>query len=389
MRILFLAPHPFFQERGTPIAVHMMLKALSERGDEIDVLTFHLGENRSYPKVRLSRTRPPFPPSSIAPGFSWKKVYCDLFLLRDAVKMVRARRYDLVHAVEEASFIAMALCRMYRIPYVIDMDSSMSLQIVERFRWLHPLSWLLRRLEEMPLARAIAVVPMCEDLAVQARRASRGIVHVLKDVSLIAENPKATSEDLRELLGIEGPILMYVGNLERYQGIGLLLEGFARVLESHPHTALVIIGGSERHIARYSNKARALALGDNVHFLGPRPVSALGGYLAQADLLVSPRIHGNNTPMKIYSYLDSGVAVVATALPTHTQVMTEDEAALAPPEPAALAATINRLLDDARERERLASNAKSLVRREHSWPSFRRRVEVLFGELEGRLAQNS
>ena len=38
MKILLLAPHPFYQERGTPIAVNLLLKALSERGDKIDVL---------------------------------------------------------------------------------------------------------------------------------------------------------------------------------------------------------------------------------------------------------------------------------------------------------------------------------------------------------------
>jgi len=50
MRILFLAPHPFYQDRGTPIAVNLMLQALSERGEEVDVLTYHEGRNVSYEK---------------------------------------------------------------------------------------------------------------------------------------------------------------------------------------------------------------------------------------------------------------------------------------------------------------------------------------------------
>ena len=43
--------------------------------------------------------------------------------------------------------------------------------------------------------------------------------------------------------------------------------------------------------------------------------------LLAADVLVSPRLKGLNTPMKIYSYLDSGSAVLATRLRTHTQVL--------------------------------------------------------------------
>ena len=89
--------------------------------------------------------------------------------------------------------------------------------------------------------------------------------------------------------------------------------------------------------------------------------------------------------MKVYSYLDSGVAVVATALPTHTQVMTDNEAALTPADPTVMAATIARLVDDPAERQRLARNAQSLIRREHSWASFRDNVNLVFGEIEDRL----
>jgi glycosyltransferase involved in cell wall biosynthesis len=385
MRILFLAPQPFFEERGTPIAVDLMLKALSERGDEVDVLTFHLGEDRNYPGVTVTRSRPPLAPASMTPGFSWKKAWCDVFMLGRAFRMMERKRYDLIHAVEEASFIAMVLGKFYRVPYVFDMDSSMALQLLSQFRWLRHAGGLLHWIETLPMRQAIAVVPMCEDLAINARLCSRGIVHVLKDVSLISDTCEGAAEDLRGSLGIDGPILMYVGNLERYQGIDLLLESIAKLCTTHPDARLVIIGGRERDIRKYEALARELGIDGQVHLLGPRPVAALGGYLKQADILVSPRVQGSNTPMKIYSYLDSGVAVVATALPTHTQVMTDNEAALTAPEPAAMAAAIARLLDDPQERQRLTRNAQSLILREHSWPSFRKHVNLLFGELEGRL----
>ena len=71
-----------------------------------------------------------------------------------------------------------------------------------------------------------------------------------------------------------------------------------------------------------------------VHFLGPRPVQPrCPTSLRQADVLVSPRLKGLNTPMKIYSYLDSGTAVLATRLRTHTQVLDDRTAYLVEPEP--------------------------------------------------------
>ena len=53
--------------------------------------------------------------------------------------------------------------------------------------------------------------------------------------------------------------------------------------------------------------------------------------LGEADVLVSPRLKGLNTPMKIYSYLDSGTAVLATRLRTHTQVLDDRTAYLVDP----------------------------------------------------------
>ena len=75
MNILLLAPHPFYQERGTPIAVDLLLRVLAERGEQVDVLTYHEGEDRAYPgpgAVRLFRIPPPPACRNIRPGFSLK-----------------------------------------------------------------------------------------------------------------------------------------------------------------------------------------------------------------------------------------------------------------------------------------------------------------------------
>ena len=56
-------------------------------------------------------------------------------------------------------------------------------------------------------------------------------------------------------------------------------------------------------------------------FAGERPADEIPAYLLAADVLVSPRSRGTNTPLKIYQYLRSGKPIVATRLLTHTQVL--------------------------------------------------------------------
>ena len=80
-------------------------------------------------------------------------------------------------------------------------------------------------------------------------------------------------------------------------------------------------------------------------FTGQQPAKEIPGFVQAADLLVSPRIRGTNTPLKIYSYLRSGKPIVATNLLTHTQVLTPEIARLVDPKPEPFAAAMLELID--------------------------------------------
>ena len=151
----------------------------------------------------------------------------------------------------------------------------------------------------------------------------------------------------------------------------------------------MVIGGEEGDIEKYAQKARDLGAGERVHFLGRRPVEQLSAYLAQADVLVSPRVKGNNTPMKIYSYLDSGRPILATGLWTHTQVLTPDVAILTEPEPTAYAEGLSRLLQDADLRARLGQAGRALVREKYSLSLFRATVDGLLERLGERTGERA
>ncbi len=172
-------------------------------------------------------------------------------------------------------------------------------------------------------------------------------------------------------------IALYVGNLERYQGIDLLLEGVARV---SPETNLqtIVIGGDITRVKLYRQRAFDLGIATRVRFIGARPVAHLNAYLAQADILVSPRILGQNTPMKVYSYMQSGKAILATDIRSHSQVLNSECAELVAPNPAALAAGLERLAADPELRRRLGAVALETAMREYSLPVFRRKLQEAY-----------
>ncbi|MBT8488181.1 MAG: glycosyl transferase family 1, partial [Gemmatimonadetes bacterium] len=91
MKILVLAPHAFYIDRGTPIDVDLLLRALSLRGDEVDVAVYPEGEDRSYPNVTVHRVGGREPDQLIRPGFSLRKLTNDLRFFFMAWKLVRSR----------------------------------------------------------------------------------------------------------------------------------------------------------------------------------------------------------------------------------------------------------------------------------------------------------
>ncbi len=394
MRILVIAPQPFYQERGTPIATRLLVEALQAAGHEVDVLTYHVGEDPALSGVRVFRA-PAVPFVRDVPiGFSVRKLLCDIALGWRLLTLTRRHRYDVLHAVEEAVFLSL-LVRAVRGPrrsvggslesvgcrVVYDMDSSLPEQLLGKYRSLQRLDGLLRRLERLAIARSDLVLAVCEDLAVRVRGyATTTPVDVLEDVSLLGDGATGVVEDLRRDLPENGALVMYVGNLEHYQGVDLLLEAVATL----PQTAalkVVAIGGTPDAVAAYRARAGELGIGTTMTFVGTRPLKDLGAYLTQADVLVSPRCSGHNTPMKLYSYLAAGKAVLATRIRSHTQVLTDDCALLVEPTSQALATGLDVLLRSPALRERLGFAARRLATTRYSVTHFRQSVASAYQRL--------
>jgi glycosyltransferase involved in cell wall biosynthesis len=391
VRILVLAPHPFFQARGTPLAVKRVLEFLGARGHQLDLLTLHEGEDVDIPNCRIHRIARPFGIRNIRPGFSFKKVVCDVFMFVKCLRMVRKQHYDLIHAVEESAFIAAAMQRLTGIPYIYDMDSSLAEQLVDAYPALQFAFPTLRRCEALAVRRSMGVLTVCAALEDVAHEHAPGKpIGRVEDTTLlgpdIAHGGNGHASDAALPAGVrpETPLAMYVGNLEHYQGIGLLLDGFRHTLVRVPQAHLVIVGGMSQDIAFYRERATRLGIVSQVHFLGPRPVTSLNGLLKRADVLVSPRLKGLNTPMKIYSYLDSGTVVLATRLRTHTQVLDDHTAYLVAPEPEALGNGLADLLGDPALRERLARQAKAYVQQEFTPEAAARKLGSFYSMMESK-----
>ena len=389
MKILLLAPQPFYQVRGTPIAIDLLLTTLSKQGHIIDLLTYHEGEDRRYENVKHTRIASFAFLSNIQPGFSFKKLLCSGLLFLSAIKLIRNNQYDLIHANEETVFMAVLFNKIFKLPYVYDMDSSLVGQMIDKMPVLKILSWPFTKFENMAIRNSIGVLAVCEALCKIARPRNNN-VKLLTDVAMLDRlNPGDDIVKLDQEISSAGTKLMYIGNLETYQGIDLLIESFEIALKTDASLHLIFIGGSEDTIAFYKTKCLALGIEQSVVFTGPKPFSDIEAYMQQADILVSPRTKGENTPMKIYNYMASGKPIIATNIYSHTQALDENNSLLVEVNPNALAEGIIKLSKSRKLQKSLAENCLSHAKKHYSVESFEIKVSDFFQGIQKTLSVSS
>jgi glycosyltransferase involved in cell wall biosynthesis len=386
LRILFLAPQPFFEVRGTPLAVLAMVRALIGLGHRVDLLTFPQGDPVDVPGLTHRRSLR-LPVGRVRAGPSLAKMALDVPFLGEAVWRMATGGYDVVHAVEEAAHLAAPFARLLGLPLVADVDSSIPDQLrYSGFAARGPLLRAAEVLERFALRRAAVVVTVCRSLTEGVRAQAPDVpVFQVEDPPLVdASDPPAPEavEALRRELGLGGaPVVLYSGNLEPYQGVDLLVDAAARV----PEARFLFMGGEPAQIEVLRARAATAGVGGGCVFAGPRPPSTLPLFLALSDVLASPRRQGANTPFKIFTYLASGRPLVATRIPTHTQLLDDSLAILVEPSAEGLAAGIRQALDHPGEAATRARRGQELIDREYSPARYREKVRSAYEEVARRL----
>lgn len=357
MNILMLAPEPFFEPRGTPISVYFRIAALGRLGHDITLVTYPVGKDVVLPRLKIRRPPNLLGLRRVKIGPSLAKLPLDSLLALKALCEIARGGYNLIFSHEEAAAVGVALSKIWRIPHVYDMHSSLPQQLRNfEFSRSPVLISLFRAVERAILKGSQAVIVICRDLLDQVRAAGCGDKAVLLENFLDFPADPFTPDDLaakrREIAPRGEKIIVYAGNFEPYQGISLLLRAAQR---RDDHAVFLLVGGTGRSLAEMKSLAAELGISGKVIFVDKVPPSRVAFYISLADVLVSPRLSGTNTPLKIYSFLKTGKPLVATRLWTHTQVLAPEQAVLADPDPESFAAGISFALNSEEARARAAA----------------------------------
>ena len=180
-------------------------------------------------------------------------------------------------------------------------------------------------------------------------------------------------------------IVGYAGHLYPWKGVDVLLEAIERLRG----VSALIVGGHEAEGDRARLESRAVRLGisHRVMFTGHVEPSRVAALLQRSTILVLPNPPSAasthfTSPLKLFEYMATGRAIVASDLPAIREVLQDDKNALLVPagDPAALARAIERLTADREMAMRLARQALDDVA-DYTWERRASRLEALLDEV--------
>jgi glycosyltransferase involved in cell wall biosynthesis len=382
MRVLMLAPTPFFGDRGCHVRILEEVRALRPRSVEVLVATYHVG--REIDDVATVRT-PRLPWVRRLPvGFSVHKPYLDLLLLRTAARAARRFAPDVVHGhLHEGAALASLLGRRIGRPAVADLQGSMTGELIDHHTLPRrgPLPGLSRRFEAAILRGPTRILASSTGFArelVERWGVAPGRVASLPDgVDTEVFRPGLAADDLRRRFGLEGKrVVVFLGVLTAYQGVDDLLAAWPAVVAAAPDAHLLLMGYPDEE--RYRRLVARRELGESVTLTGRIDYREAPRHLALGDVGVSPKRSGTEANGKLLDYMATGLPTVAYDGPVSREILGDAGVFVPRGDTVALGSALADLLADAGERkvrgQALRERAVSLF----AWPALAGRLVELY-----------
>lgn len=288
--------------------------------------------------------------------------------------------------------IAMA-CKRLKIPYVLFVEAD---EILEHDYMAHPLRGMLRWSATMQFRYNLEAADrvICVSKPLKSHLTKNW--HILPEKILVLPNgvdtiqfqpnPVAGNKIRKLLLMTDNPIILFVGNFYKWHDVGTLLDSLPGVLDEYPTARLILVGDGA---TRKAMEQRAVELGIDyaVRFTGLIPHGNVPNYMACADIAVVPYLCLDQeiwlSPLKLFEYMSSGKAIVASAVGQVVDVVRDGKnGLLVPPgDVSALEKTLKRMIRDRNLRERLGQQARNDAVKLHSWKHYISKLEAVFLDM--------
>ena len=388
LRVLVVAPTPFFGDRGCHVRIYEEVRALSALGVECRVVTYPTGGDLD--DVDIVRAPPVFGIAAAPLGFSTGRPVLDLSLLLVAHRESVRFRPHLLHAhLHEGIAIGVALRARHGVPLVADLQGSLVAELVDQ-RVLADAgvaASIVRRVEGWLVRRPTRVLTSSSHGAtlLAAQGVDRRILTTLPDgVDIEVFCPGSGDPEMVQRLGLTGKrVVVFLGVLTDYQGVDVLLDVAAILARSDMNAHLLVLGYPNE--AHYQAAAARRGLDGIMTFPGRVPYAEAPSWLRLGEVAVSPKRSLTEANGKLLNYMACGLPVVATDTPVNRELL-GDHGVFAPVGDAEqFAALILDLLADASRARGVGQALRDRAESMFSWKAIASRLETVYRDtIAGR-----
>lgn len=298
---LFVEPSPFAYISGYKNRFQNFIKYLKEMGDEVIVVTTHVGAPDHYHGAKVV-------PSWSFPCPWYKVVPLSLALSPRIVMEVAKFKPDIIHASSPGVMVlgALIIAKLLQVPLVLSYHTHVPLYIPKyTFSWLVKPMWLiikvLHRAADLTLVTSSVVG---RELQAAGASAANKIRLWRKGVDSESFNPRFKSTKMRSCLSngeVDKPLIVHVGRL----GAEKNLDFFRKVLEKMPGVRLAFVGDGP-----YRKELEEMLEGMPVVFTGMLQGEELSQAYASGDVFVTPS-ESETLGLVVLEAMASGVPIVA------------------------------------------------------------------------------
>lgn len=320
MKILVVAPTPFFADRGTHIRILEEALALEKEGHEIKIATYHIGrdvtdEVETQIDVRRIR-RWLFWYKKLEAGPDWQKIILDLMLLRKVFYLARTQKPQIIHAhLHEGVLIGAIVQKLLfwrNMRLVADFHGSLTREM-ESHSYLRGglLKKIFRQVEIfVDNLGDFAITSSWENTEeIKKMRKDGRVETILDGVNLTHYAQKDSKSQLKRELELppDKKIITYAGALVLNKGVNYLLEAILQILAKNGNVFFVVAGFPVEDVEKF---VRQHKLEENVRIVHPLNYFDLPRILQASDLGVDPKDSSTRQASgKILQYMAAGLPV--------------------------------------------------------------------------------
>ncbi len=387
VRVLAIAPTPFFVDRGGHSQIYEQALALQKLGNTLELCTYHNGRNMPGIEIHRIVNLPWYNKTDAGP--SYHKLYLIPLLFFLSWRELRRFNPDIMHGHGwDGCWIAFALYKLTGVPFVFDMQGSFTGEIVAHgYAKTNSLFFKLLKWMERQTLHMGTVVTQSEQMVQDAIRQfgvrPDRIFHTFDGVDTEDLHPGIEAPDLRQQLNLpaDKKIVVFLGLLKPYQGVDSLLEAI-RILVADLHYTgahFLVMGFPDED--KYRAKAEEMGISAYTTFPGKIDYKQRKLYYALGSVAVAPKLSPTEGDGKIYDYLAMGLPIVAYDRPASKEILGDLAFYAELGNPHSLACALQEALTNEAHAAELGRKGREMVVEKYSWLAVARRLMVAYADV--------